>query len=83
MSEPSQSAFEPQEQGLMLSPSKLIPWLRRAPLLPEAGAAGKPLIIVIAVICFLASLSLASLQLVDTPFQVFLAEYLLLLQSGR
>ena len=60
MSETPDLAPAPQNQGLVLSPSKLIPWLRRAPLLPEAGAAGKPLIVVIAVICFLASISLAS-----------------------
>lgn len=34
------------------------PRLKRSPLLPEAGAAGAPLTAVIAVICFLASLSL-------------------------
>ena len=39
--------------------ASLAPWMKRAPLLPEADAAGTPLVIVIAVICFLASLSLA------------------------
>ncbi len=55
---------EPQSQELVvdqreMGAEKLIPWLKRAPLLPEAGAAGAPLTAVIAVICFLASLSLA------------------------
>ena len=43
---------------LALSSDKLKPWMRKAPLLPEAGAAGAPLTAVIAVICFLAALSL-------------------------
>ncbi len=42
-----------------LTADQIVPWLKRAPLLPEAGAAGAPLTAVIAVICFLASLSLA------------------------
>ncbi|MCI5044846.1 MAG: ABC transporter permease [Aquisalinus sp.] len=43
----------------IMSSDKLMPWLKRAPLLPEAGAAGTPLVAVIMVICFLASLALA------------------------
>lgn len=36
----------------------LKPWTKKAPLLPEAGAAGAPLTVVVTVICFLASLAL-------------------------
>ncbi|MEE9328992.1 MAG: hypothetical protein V3V30_02575 [Parvularculaceae bacterium] len=38
---------------------------RRAPLIPEAGAAGAPLTAVIAVICFLASIALSGFFLVN------------------
>ena len=50
---------DPSDHRPAMTSEQFIPWLKRAPLLPEAGAAGTPLVAVIAVICFLASLSLA------------------------
>jgi cell division transport system permease protein len=49
---PAENELVPMEQ------EALSPWLKKAPLLPEADAAGTPLVIVIAVICFLASIAL-------------------------
>lgn len=59
------NAAAPEAAVPEMSAASLKPWMKRAPLLPEAGAAGMPLILVIAVICFLASLSLIGFLIVS------------------
>ncbi|MGV6802285.1 MAG: cell division protein FtsX [bacterium] len=54
-----------------MSEQRLKPWMQRAPLLPEAGAAGRPLVMVIAVICFLACMSLGGVFVINKATKVW------------